>query len=56
MDDALLQILAADYEREGGRGSTGMQEGVGKLDGLRSLLLKENLHKHKQTGDDGGSL
>lgn len=33
-----------------------MQEGVGKLDGLRSLLLKENLHKHKQTGDDGGSL
>lgn len=33
-----------------------MEEGVRKLDGFGSLLLKEDLHKHKETGDDGGSL
>lgn len=33
-----------------------MEEGLGKLDGFGSLLLEKNLHKYKETGDDGGSL
>ena len=33
-----------------------MEEGVGKLDGFGSLLLEKDLHKYKETGDDGRSL